>query len=333
MTAKQPSYEKKVLRAATLPDNDFMTANDLATVQRPPYRGRFAPSPTGPLHAGSLVAALASWLDARAHDGKWLIRLEDIDRARERPGAAAAQLASLAALGMESDEPVMVQSERKAAYAAAMQQLQFAGRIYICHCTRSQRASAAESAAYPGTCRDRRLDPPGASRFRVEPGVTAFVDRAFGPVAQDVEQAVGDVVVHRADGYWAYQLAVVVDDAAQGITDVVRGADLLDNTSRQIALQRALGVGTPRYLHLPLVLGPDGRKLSKSAGDAPLPRNRDGALRALEAAWAHLGFAPLGAGSVTHFQRRAIPAWRARWAMAAAAGATHAGARQPMSPA
>lgn len=293
-----------------------MFSTETATMPCTRYRGRFAPSPTGPLHAGSLVAALASWLDARAHDGKWLIRIEDIDTARERPGAAAEQLATLAALGMESDEPVVVQSRRQDLYAAALQHLRAAGRIYVCHCTRALRAGAPEGAAYPGTCRDRRLDPPGAERLRIAPGITDFVDRAFGPVRQDVAQAVGDVIVRRADGFWAYQLAVVVDDAAQGITDVVRGADLLDNTPRQICLQRALGLATPRYLHLPLVLGPDGRKLSKSAGDAQLRRDPAGALQALQAAWDHLGFAPLGAASVAQFQQRAIPAWRERWATA-----------------
>jgi glutamyl-Q tRNA(Asp) synthetase len=289
-----------------------------------PYRGRFAPSPTGPLHAGSLVAALASWLDARAHDGKWLIRIEDIDTPRERPGAAQAQLALLCALGMESDEPVLRQSERTEAYALALQQLQAAGLCYYCDCSRARRAALAEEgtdpgvlpAAYPGTCRNRAVGPPAALRFRVGPGEVAVLDRACGWYRQDVERAVGDPVIFRADGYWAYQLAVVVDDGHQGITDVVRGADLLDNTPRQILLQRALGLPQPRYLHVPLVRDAAGRKLSKQAGDAPLAADGAGAaLALLEQAWAHLGFLPTGATRLDQFHARAVDAWRRRWAL------------------
>jgi glutamyl-Q tRNA(Asp) synthetase len=275
------------------------------------------------LHAGSLAAALASWLDARAHNGKWLIRIEDIDTPRERPGASTAQLALLCALGMESDEPVLRQSLRAAAYADALQQLRASGRTYYCDCSRAQRSAAASALAvdesdrhaYPGTCRDRRVLAPAAIRFRVPPGDLALFDRACGWYRQDVERAVGDPVIFRADGYWAYQLAVVVDDAYQGITDIVRGADLLDNTPRQILLQQALGLPQPRYLHVPLVRDAQGRKLSKQAGDTPLTAAGAGeALAALEQAWAHLGFAPTGAGRVEQFQQRAIDAWRQRWA-------------------
>jgi len=287
-----------------------------------PYRGRFAPSPTGPLHRGSLATALASWLDARAHDGKWLIRIENIDTPRERPKATAEQLALLAALGMESDEPVLYQSTRTQAYASALQQLQQCGCTYYCSCTRAQRAlvkqpqmpAGAAPDYYPGTCRDRGLTAPGAVRLRVPGGEVAILDRACGWYRQDVARDVGDPIVRRADGYWAYLLAVVVDDAQQGITDVVRGADLLDNTPRQVLLQRALGLPELRYLHVPLVRDPEGRKLAKSDGDAlPATAGTTQALALLEQAWGHLGFAPTGAAGVGQFQQHAIARWRQRW--------------------
>jgi glutamyl-Q tRNA(Asp) synthetase len=288
------------------------------------YRGRFAPSPTGPLHTGSLVAALASWLDARAHNGKWLIRIEDIDPPRERPGAAAAQVAQLAQLGMIPDEPILLQSGRGPAYAAALQMLDDAGRTFRCNCSRGQRAAPpatnAPADAYPGTCRSRQVAPPAAVRFRVPGGTVVFEDRACGPFAQDVEQVVGDPVILRADGYWAYQLAVVVDDAFQEITDVVRGADLLDNTPRQIFLQQALGLPRPRYLHHALVRDAHGRKLSKRDGDAaPQVGGTGDAVALLEQAWAHLGFPPTGAGRLEQFQQRAIDAWQRRFVTADAA--------------
>jgi len=281
----------------------------------PSYRGRFAPSPTGPLHLGSLVAALASWLDARAHGGKWLIRIENIDPPRERRGAQQVQLDTLAALGMIPDEPVLLQSGRHDAYAVASQQLQAAGHTYYCRCTRAQRqAEGATPGAYAGTCRARGYGPPGALRFRVPAGRVDFDDRALGHGGQDVDQAVGDVVIRRADGYWAYPLAVVVDDAYQGITDVVRGADLYDDTPRQILLQQALGLARPRYLHLPLVLDAQGRKLSKGEGAAAIRVNdaRSG-LDVLEQAWRHLGFAPTPARSVAQFHEQAVAAWARRW--------------------
>jgi len=286
----------------------------------PSYRGRFAPSPTGPLHLGSLVAALASWLDARAHGGKWLIRIENIDPPRERSGAQQLQLGSLAALGLISDEPVLLQSARDQAYAVALQQLQAAGHTYFCRCTRAQRQAEGEApGAYAGTCRARGYGPPGALRFRVPPGRVDFEDRALGHGAQDVERAVGDMVIRRADGYWAYQLAVVVDDAFQGITDVVRGADLYDNTPRQILLQQALGLPRPRYLHLPLVVDAQGRKLSKGEGaTAIVVDDAPSGLAALEQAWHHLGFAPTQAHSIAHFHERAVAAWARRWGPAAA---------------
>lgn len=284
----------------------------------PRYRGRFAPSPTGPLHAGSLVAALASWLDARAHGGTWLVRLEDIDPPREVPGAAHDILDALAAFAFHSDEPVLWQHTRGDAYADALARLTAGGHVYACRCSRTRVADDAarlglSPGVYAGTCRDLGLAPePGrALRFRVGATSVAFDDRACGRLTQDLARAVGDFVVRRADGLVAYQLAVVVDDLAQGITDVVRGDDLLDNTPRQIALIRALGGPVPRYLHVPVVRADDGEKLSKQNGARALDRAQP--LAALAAAAAHLGLAPGAAASVDDFLADAVDAWRARW--------------------
>jgi len=250
------------------------------------YRGRFAPSPTGALHAGSLVAALASWLDARAHRGAWLVRIEDVDTPRCVPGADAQILSQLAQCGLLSDEPPAWQSQRGAHYEAALGMLRAAGQVYPCGCTRRDIALALEAAGhgkprhgelvYPGTCRHGLHGKP-ARATRVlscnadETDIEIdWHDRRLGAQRQNLTQAVGDFVLHRADGLWAYQLAVVVDDALQGITHVVRGEDLADNTPRQIHLQRLLGLPTPRYLHTPLVLGANGEKLSKQNGAAPL---------------------------------------------------------------
>ena len=256
-----------------------------------PYRGRFAPSPTGPLHAGSLVAALASWLDARAHGGTWLVRIEDVDTPRCVAGADEFILAQLAACGLTPDEPPVWQSRRDQLYQAALDQLLATGGIgawaYPCACTRADIARAHERAGhhkarhgelvYPGTCRLENGGLHGrqarAWRLRVpdgEAGVLRWHDRRLGPQEQALDTAVGDFVIKRADGLWAYQLAVVVDDAEQGITDVVRGEDLADNTPRQIHLQRLLNLPEPRHLHIPLVNGDDGEKLSKQNGAAPL---------------------------------------------------------------
>jgi glutamyl-Q tRNA(Asp) synthetase len=248
------------------------------------YTGRFAPSPTGLLHAGSLVAALASWLDARTHGGQWLVRIEDVDTPRCVPGADQAILKQLAACGLKPDGPVLWQSQRGDAYAAALQRLVEKGWAYPCGCSRkeieSAQAVARHSAAvYPGTCRNGLNGKPArAWRLNVQavqaalglPAITHWHDSRLGDQQQNVGQDVGDFVLRRADGLWAYQLAVVVDDAAQGITDVVRGQDLADNTARQIVLQRALGLPTPQYLHTPLVLGADGEKLSKQNGAVAL---------------------------------------------------------------
>jgi glutamyl-Q tRNA(Asp) synthetase len=250
-------------------------------VAPPPYTGRFAPSPTGPLHAGSLVAALASWLDARAHGGRWLLRIEDVDTPRGVPGADATIVAQLAACGLRPDEAPLYQSARGALYEAALQQLITQGRAYPCGCTRQDIALALAAAGhararhgelvYPGTCRHGLQGQPArAWRFLTQAGTLHWTDRRLGPQSQDVQQQVGDFALRRADGLWAYQLAVVVDDAAQGVSHVVRGQDLADNTARQIQLQAALGLATPRYLHTPLVLGANGEKLSKQNGAAPL---------------------------------------------------------------
>ena len=249
------------------------------------YIGRFAPSPTGPLHAGSLVAALASWLDARAHGGRWLLRIEDADAPRCVPGAAETIVGQLAACGLLADEPPLRQSTGGERYRRTLDALLADGRAYVCGCTRSDIARAVAQSGqppgrqaeltYPGTCRPERgglAGRPGRSvRLRVPDGLrVAWTDRRLGRREQDVAQAIGDFVLHRADGVWAYQFAVVVDDAAQGVTHVVRGEDLADSTPRQICLQQALGVPTPRYLHTPLVLGADGEKLSKQNGAQPL---------------------------------------------------------------
>jgi glutamyl-Q tRNA(Asp) synthetase len=236
--------------------------------------GRFAPSPTGPLHLGSLAAAVGSWLYARAAGGRWLVRIEDIDTPRVVSGAAEEILSTLVRYGLEWDGEVVWQSQRTALYEHALDTLRAQHRVFDCACSRAdlQRAASAPvgiEPRYPGTCRDGL--PSGkaarAIRFRATPEVIAF-DDAF---AGRVEDTADDFVVRRADGLFAYQLAVVVDDAAQGVTQVVRGADLLSSTARQIALQRALGYATPSYAHLPLVTNPDGTKLSKRDAALPLP--------------------------------------------------------------
>ena len=254
-----------------------------------PYRGRFAPSPTGRLHFGSLVAALGSWLLARHHDGTWLVRVEDLDPPREVAGAAPQQLATLAAFGLVSDEPVLWQSARHEAYADALARLLDDGSAFECRCSRSD--LAAVGGTHRACVASDRTRPP-AVRLRVADGTrVAFHDGLQGECVQAVDREVGDVVLRRADGFWAYQLAVVVDDAAQGITDIVRGADLLDSTPRQILLQGALGVPTPHYLHLPLVVDAAGEKLSKSM--AAVPVDDDAPLPALRAAWETLGQRPV----------------------------------------
>ena len=257
------------------------------------YRGRFAPSPTGPLHFGSLVAAVASWLDARAVGGEWLVRIEDVDETRTMPGADREILAQLAAFGLRHDGEIVWQSRRKALYEEALSRLASRGLVYRCRCSRKEVADSAiagpDGPVYPGTCRWLGLDrsTPGADRIRVEGGALEFTDRVQGMVGQDVAREIGDFVLKRRDALHAYQLAVVVDDALQGITDVVRGADLLASTPRQILLQRLLGYATPRYLHVPVATDEHGEKLSKQHLAAPLDAAR--ASESLNAALQFLG--------------------------------------------
>jgi glutamyl-Q tRNA(Asp) synthetase len=246
------------------------------------YVGRFAPSPTGPLHFGSLVAALASWLDARAAGGRWLVRIEDLDAPRTEPGAADAILRTLERLGLGWDGEVTYQSARLPAFDGALRALE-GERTYWCGCTRREVADsslglAADGAQiYPGTCRGG-LAPgkvPRAIRLRTTNEPMRFTDRLQGPQEQILERDIGDFVLVRADQHYSYQLAVVVDDAAQGVTDIVRGADLLDSTARQIYLQRLLGYPTPRYLHVPAAVNAAGDKLSKQTGAPPIGKGRD----------------------------------------------------------
>ncbi|MCW3151288.1 tRNA glutamyl-Q(34) synthetase GluQRS [Achromobacter spanius] len=291
------------------------------------YVGRFAPSPSGPLHAGSLVAALASWLDARAHGGRWLLRMEDVDTPRTVPGAADAIMAQLNALGLHWDGDVMWQSQRNAAYQSAFDTLAARGLIYGCGCTRREIADSAlrgqtapgadGERPYPGTCRHGL--PPGrqarAWRLRVPDGIERFEDRWLGPQEQDVAAAVGDFALRRADGLWAYQLAVVVDDAEQGVTDVVRGADLLSSTARQRVLGRLLGVPPLRYLHVPLILDTvSGLKLSKQNGAAAIDTGTP--MAALADAWRALGFGPIAAADRDDFLRTATAQWAQRFPLA-----------------
>ena len=241
-----------------------------------PYRGRFAPSPTGPLHFGSLVAAVGSYLEARRNRGKWLVRMEDLDRLREARGASEAILRMLEAYGFEWDGKVVFQSRCDAAYGAALKRLEHGHAVFPCACTRREISDSTLTVAgepiYPGTCR-RGLSPGRPARVmrvRVDNTVIEFEDLLQGRVEQNLARDVGDFVVRRADGIFAYQLAVVVDDFEQSITDVVRGADLLASTARQILLQRLLGHPTPRYMHLPVALNQYGEKLSKQTRAAPL---------------------------------------------------------------
>lgn len=270
-----------------------------------PYRGRFAPSPTGPLHFGSLLAGFGSWLLARQAGGEWLVRIEDLDPPREVAGAAARQLLTLAGFGLVPDGPVLRQSARGGFYQSALDRLLASGHAFACHCSRADLAGEGgiHRACVPGA---QRPDP--AIRLRIDDGTAVdFDDLVHGRVSQDVGRQAGDIVLRRSDGFWAYQLAVVVDDAAQGVTDVVRGGDLLDSTPRQIHLQRLLGLPTPRYAHLPLVLDEDGRKLSKSA--AALPVDPRDPLPALRMAWRALGQPPAalaGAGGLDALLRSAV---------------------------
>lgn len=288
---------------------------------RPGYIGRFAPSPTGPLHAGSLATALASCLDARAHGGRWLLRIEDIDPPREAAGASRAIADTLIAFGFEPDGGVVFQSDRGPLYETAFAQLQQQGLLYPCVCTRREIADSllatggprerCQALVYPGTCRGGIPDGRSvrAWRVRVDETVIEWRDRARTVAFREpLATQVGDFVLRRADGLWAYQLAVVVDDHLQGVTDVVRGADLLESTARQIYLQQLLGCQPPRYLHLPVVVNARGEKLSKQTGAQALDPARP--VPALEAALAHLGLLPTAAGTLAEFWTEAVQRWR-----------------------
>jgi glutamyl-Q tRNA(Asp) synthetase len=285
------------------------------------YVGRFAPSPTGPLHAGSVATALASWLDARAHRGRWLLRIEDIDPPREQRGAAASIVDTLGRLGLRWDGEPTYQSTRSERCAVALDALVARGLAYPCGCTRREIADSQLRAGaprdrhgelrYPGTCRaglasDRQAR---AWRLCVPDGPVCFDDRWLGAQAQDVATEIGDFVLRRADGLWAYQLAVVVDDAEQGVTDVVRGADLLGSTGRQIALARALGVRSPRWMHVPVVVGADGDKLSKHNGAAAVDASRPQWV--LGAALRHLGLEPPAPAPLETWLADATARWAA----------------------
>jgi glutamyl-Q tRNA(Asp) synthetase len=319
----------------------------MALIARPVsagYVGRFAPSPTGPLHAGSMVAALASWLDARAAGGRWLVRIEDIDPPRCRPGADTAILRQLNHCGLEPDAPPVWQSRRHGLYLARLEELADRGLAYPCRCTRKRINEALAATGripqrhgelvYPGTCRPAIGSETGCSKASLSEPLQAWrlltrrepdpddvlvdwQDRRLGLRHQNVSREVGDFVLRRADGLWAYQLAVVVDDADQGVTDVVRGEDLLDNTPRQIWLQQGLRLPTPRYLHVPLVRDARGEKLSKQHGaDAVKVETPEQALATLRAAAAQLGLMvpEQSGGTISDWLAAAVSAWTAAMA-------------------
>ena len=281
------------------------------------YRGRFAPSPTGPLHFGSLVAAVASYLDARSAGGEWLVRIEDLDPPRSVRGAASDILQTLAACGMQWDGKVVCQRAHGDAYHAALHRLRARGFVYPCACSRREIADSAvnriEGPVYSGSCRDGLAPGKGARAWRIATrGVTiAFDDAVQGRIGQDLETAIGDFVLYRADRVYAYQLAVVIDDARQGITDIVRGADLLDSTPRQVYLQQLLGLPTPRYCHVPVATNSAGEKLSKQTRAAPIDPGVP--LPALLAALCFLGQRPpddLARADVATLWQWAIANWR-----------------------
>lgn len=296
------------------------------------YVGRFAPSPTGLLHAGSLVAALASWLDAKAHAGHWLVRIEDVDTPRCIAAASQAILQQLSSCGLHADADVVWQSQRGHLYTAALEQLRNAGHTYGCSCSRQDIAQALkaqgttpqkhQAAIYPGTCRHAQLPNAANSQAlawrclvpQAPNDLQHWTDRRLGTQRQHLATEVGDFVLWRKDQLWAYQLAVVVDDAAQGITHVVRGQDLADNTARQLWLQQCLGLPAPRYLHTPLVLAADGDKLSKQNGAKPLALSSSSQVQqALAQAAKTLGLAPAPQGSVAEQLAWWVAAWRAAY--------------------
>lgn len=270
-----------------------------------PYTGRFAPSPTGPLHFGSLITAVASFCDARSQGGRWLVRIEDTDIPRIQAGAEASIREALLAFGLIADAPIVRQQDRLEQYEAALQQLAERDLVYACACTRKQLEGFS---AYPNLCRDRQLAwAQQAIRLKVPDQLIEFEDRVQGKQSENLLHSTGDVVLKRRDGIISYQLAVVVDDAAQGITDVVRGADLLDNTARQIWLGQCLGVPALRYAHLPLAMNASGQKLSKQNLAAAL--DLDDAPQLLRLALAALHQPDVGTGSIDVLLQRAVVNW------------------------
>jgi len=315
------------------------TSDDVSAAKPVHYRGRFAPSPTGPLHFGSLVAAVGSYLDARAQGGEWLVRIEDIDAPRTAPGAADQILRTLEGFGFEWDGEVVYQSGRLDLYHAALVHLQLAGLAYPCACSRSEIAASASRASidggllYPGTCRAGLKDGTAARAWRLRVPDREFVchDRIQGTSRQNLEKDVGDFVLLRADGQYAYQLAVVVDDADQGVNAVVRGADLLDSTARQVWLQQCLRAPTPVYAHLPVAVNSAGEKLSKQTRATAI--DPAGGVAMLCRVMRFLGQAdypcPTG-GSLREFWQWAIAAWDlARVPATRAASFAEAGSCQP----
>lgn len=283
----------------------------------PSYIGRYAPSPSGPLHFGSLVAAVGSYLDARAHGGRWLLRMEDLDPPREIPGAAAGILKTLEAFGFEWDGEVLYQSRRQAAYTEATDALLKSGAAFLCTCSRKEIADSSvhglEGPIYPGTCRQGL--PPGrearALRLRAPDEVISFEDALQGHVNQNLARDIGDFIIRRADGVHAYQLAVVADDAFQGVSHVVRGADLLLSTPRQLLLQRLLSLSRPGYMHLPVAMNQNGEKLSKQTHARPVSDANPGA-----SLWEALTFLrqdppeALQGSSIKEMWSWAVPHWR-----------------------
>ena len=291
-------------------------ATDQDTRQQLPYRGRFAPSPTGPLHFGSLIAALASYLEARRHDGRWLVRMEDVDELRNVTGAAEDILFTLEAYGFEWDEQVIYQTQRKQAYQQALESLDAQQRVYRCICSRRELRESAPRGAfgliYPGYCRHKHHPAHHEHALRVitDDRPIGFDDAIMGPFGHNLEKDLGDFIIRRRDGLFAYQLAVVVDDDYQQITHIVRGYDLLDSTPRQIFLQQHLNYRPIRYAHLPVAVNAHGDKLSKQTGAPPIGRKHPA--RQLVAAMAFLGQRPekgLERASVTTFWQWALENW------------------------
>ena len=283
------------------------------------YRGRFAPSPSGPLHFGSLVAAMGSYLDARKRQGKWLIRIEDIDPPREVAGASDSILRTLESLGFEWDESVLYQSTRLDAYGEAINELQKKSVLYPCFCSRSKiqalGVTGTEGIIYPGTCRTRLISSSSsgekrhAIRLITHERPVIFTDEIRGTISQNIAREIGDFILRRADGLFAYQLAVVVDDAYQGITDVVRGADLLTSTPRQIYIQQLLDLPTPNYKHLPLAIDKNGQKLSKRLGSDPINMTNSVAVLISALSFLNQPLPPEHPANIAEFWRWAIAQW------------------------